>query len=69
MKPQVNADDVRTANDAQFQLTINANEGVSTTNPVTVQAVPPSFWEGLNQCENGQTVDMDRALQEPPPED
>jgi hypothetical protein len=30
-------------------------------------SVPQSFWKGLRDCLEGRHVDMDQALQEPPP--
>jgi len=30
--------------------------------------VPDSFWKGLKECNEGRHVDMEKALEEPPPE-
>jgi hypothetical protein len=35
--------------------------------PVEIK-IPDSFWVGLKECDSGRVVDMDRALNEPPPE-
>lgn len=30
--------------------------------------IPDSFWAGLQDCNSGRVVDMEKALNEPPPE-
>ena len=36
---------------------------------VIVHELPSSFWEGLADCDHGRVVDLDAALESPPPDD
>jgi len=41
--------------------------GRSGTIQVNVTEIPKSFWKGISDCDSGRVIDMDRALNEPPP--
>jgi hypothetical protein len=43
-------------------------EGQSGTTRVSVNLIPKSFLNGLADCDAGRVVDMERAIEEPPPE-
>ena len=40
----------------------------SATTSAEINIIPDSFLRGLSDCENGRVVDMDRAMDEKPPE-
>ena len=50
------------------QVLIDKATGQSGAIPIDVKIIPDSFWEGLADCDAGRVVDMDRAMNEPPPE-
>jgi|GEM_PF-4865034 len=41
--------------------------GQSGTIQINVTEIPKSFWKGISDCDSGRVIDMDRALNEPPP--
>lgn len=44
-----------------FIVSVTTPEGFTTGNVLDV-CVPPSFWQGLADCEEGRVMDMEQAL-------
>ena len=56
-------------NDVKFHSRIiDYPTGQSGTTRVRINLIPKSFWNGLADCDAGRVVDMERAIEEPPPE-
>jgi len=54
----------------EFDIRIMESVGVnghSGTTQINMKSVPKSFWKGLSDCDSGRVIDMDRAMNEPPP--
>ena len=43
--------------------------GCGVPGELIVYELPSSFWKGLADCDNGRVVDLDTALDTPPPND
>ena len=41
--------------------------GHSSSPQIKVITIPESFWKGLSDCDSGRVVDMDRAMNDTPP--
>jgi hypothetical protein len=53
----------------EFTSRVNTNPtGKSSVVQIDITPIPESFFRGLADCENGRVVDMDRAMDEKPPE-
>lgn len=54
---------------AEFEIHVlnDAVAGHSSTTQIDVMEIPKSFWKGLSDCDSGRVIDMDRAMNEPPP--
>jgi hypothetical protein len=57
------------AGNAEFDINVLIDEpvGYSGTTKIHLNRIPKSFWKGLADCDSGRVVDMDRAMNEPPP--
>jgi hypothetical protein len=42
--------------------------GKSTAIQIDIKPIPESFFRGMADCENGRVVDMERAMDEKPPQ-
>jgi hypothetical protein len=51
-----------------ISFTTKVQNAKSATTSAEINIIPDSFLRGLSDCENGRIVDMDRAMDEKPPE-
>jgi hypothetical protein len=53
----------------EFTSRIKTNpSGTSSVVRIDITPIPESFFRGLADCENGRVIDMERAMDEKPPE-